>query len=156
MCFNNLFSQLQFQRINLDNLLMMWLTLNEDSSQEENGQSVFDPSRVPSIPLNPTSVTSLLTALAWTPAIPSRTWVLAFQTLTLLANLRTGDGSVDRETTATTNDTWLATVMVSDSNMMAVLVKFLSGSSPPGPTGNTYLCPQVSTKLCAGYFIMSK
>ena len=104
VCFNNLFSQLQFQRINLDNLLMTWLTLNEDNSSEENGQNVFDPSRVPSIPLNPTSVTSLLTALAWTPAIPTRTWVLAFQTLTLLANLKTGDASLDRDMSSP--DTW--------------------------------------------------
>ena len=59
----------------------MWLTLNEDTTQEENGVCIFDAGRTPSIPLNPQAVTSLLTALGWAPSIPVRTWVLAFQVI---------------------------------------------------------------------------
>ena len=59
----------------------MWLTLNEETAQEENGVSVFDAGRIPTIPLSRAAVTSLLTALGWAPSIPVRTWVLAFQVL---------------------------------------------------------------------------
>ena len=53
MCFNNLFTQLPQQRVNLDSLMLTWLTLNEETFLEvKAGDPQFDPSRVPSIPLN--------------------------------------------------------------------------------------------------------
>ena len=126
-CFNNLFSQLQLHRLNLDALLLTWLTLNDETTQDENNQSVFDPSKVPSIPLNPTAVTSLLAALAWSPNLPIRTWVLAFQTLTLLANLKypVADSAAS---SSQGSERCLATVMISDSNLTSLLIRFLSGS----------------------------
>ena len=126
-CFNSLFSQLQLHRLNLDALLLTWLTLNDETTQDENNQSVFDPSKIPSIPLNPTAITSLLAALAWSPNLPIRTWVLAFQTLTLLANLKypAADGASSGNQGS---ERCLATVMISDSNLMSLLIRFLSGS----------------------------
>ena len=126
-CFNNLFSQLQPNKLDLDALLLTWLTLNDETTQDENNQSVFDPSKIPSIPLNPTAVTSLLGALAWSPNLPIRTWVLAFRSLTILANLK----YAVTDTAASGNqggERCLATVMISDSNLMSLLIKFLSGS----------------------------
>lgn len=134
-CFNNLFSQLQLHRLNLDALLLIWLTLNDDASQDEaagptNRPAAFDASRTPNIPLNPTAISSLLSALSWLPNLPIRTWVLAFQTLTLLSNLKypsteasggSGSGTQGSERS-------LATVIVSDSSLMSVLIRFLSGS----------------------------
>ena len=57
----------------------MWLTLNDEVVQEESGTLVFDASRLPSIPLDPTAVSCLVTALTYTPDVPVCTWVLAFQ-----------------------------------------------------------------------------
>ncbi len=144
LCFNNLFSQLQFQRVNLETLLLTWLTLNEDTTQDENNHPVFDPSKIPSIPLNQNAVTSLLAALAWSPSIPVRTWVLAFQCLTLLSNLKCCESVAGAAGGSGSQDKWLATVMVADSNMMAVLIKFLSGTSLNGPVISTHQHTQVS------------
>ena len=127
MCFNNLFTQLPQQRVNLDALLLAWLTLDEEAFLDCKGEAVFDSGRVPSIALNQQAVSSLLSALAWAPSIPIRTWVLAFHTLTLLANLKCGGSSMD-----TSGDRWLATCMVADANIMTVLVKFLSGQALQG------------------------
>ena len=124
-CFNHLFSQLQ--RIDLETLLQMWFTLNHDipSQEDGTGSSTFDPTVTPNIPLNQGAVTSLLSALSWHPSVSVRTWLLSFQTLSLLANLRVSDGH--------SGDRSLAIVMISDTNMMNVLVKFLSGTCQNGP-----------------------
>ena len=139
-CFNNLFVQLQLHRVNLDTLLQLWLTLNDDSPPDENNQATFDPSRIPPVALSQASVTSLLATLAWTPNIPVRTWVLAFQTLTLLANLRHQD-------VGSGNMKWLATVIVSDINLMPVLIKFLSSTSAQGPVMSSQQFTQVTTSF---------
>ena len=153
-CFNNLFVQLQLQRVNMDVLLLTWLTLNDEPSQDDatagppaGVQGGFDPTRVPSIPLSQAAVTSLLSALAWQPGIPVRTWVLAFQALSLMCNLRcpsedsAGSGGSGSRMGG---ERWLATVMVADSNIMHVLSKFLSGTSTQGPAVSTQQFTQVN------------
>ena len=147
MCFNNLFTQLQLQRVNLETLLLTWLTLNDETTQDENNHAVFDPSKIPSIPLNQNAVTSLLAALAWSPTIPVRTWVLAFQCLTLLSNLKCSDVVAGATGGSSGQDKWLATVMVADSNMMSVLIKFLSGTSLNGPVISSHQYTQVRNFL---------
>jgi hypothetical protein len=123
-CFNQLFSELP--RIDLDSVLLAWLTLDDEACFEVKGEVLFDATRVPSIPLDAGAIDALLAALAWAPSpVPVRTWVLAFHTLSLAANLKcTGAGSgMDG------SDRWLATAMVANPNMMTVLNKFLSLAS---------------------------
>lgn len=136
-CFNHLFSQLHLRRINLDVLLQIWLTLNDETASEDNGGPTFDPSRVPIITLDQSAVSSLLAALAWSPSVSARTWVLAFQTLTLMANIKysNDDGLAQGGAAAESANTashlaekWLASFIITDNNLMTVLVKFLSGS----------------------------
>ena len=144
-CFNNLFSQLQLHRLNLDALLLTWLTLNDETTQDENNQSVFDPTKVPSIPLISTAITSLLAALAWSPNLPIRTWVLAFQTLALLANLKypMADNAASGNQGG---ERCLATVMISDSNLMSLLIRFLSGSYSASTTMSGQQHTEVNVK----------
>lgn len=139
-CFNHLFSQLHLRRINLDVLLQIWLTLNDEMAAEDNGGGpVFDPSRVPIITLDQSAVSSLLAALAWSTSVSARTWVLAFQTLTLMANIKYsnddglaqgGAAAAESANTAASHlaEKWLASFIITDNNLMTVLVKFLSGS----------------------------
>ena len=139
VCFNHLFTQLQLQRVNLDNLLTLWLTLNEECPAEDNTSNTnFNSSRVPNIPLSQVSVNSLLQALVWAVHVPGRTWVLAFHTLTLLMNLKVteGHGQVEGQSLGSR---WMASVVIADSNLTGILVKFLSGISGPGTTmGNLH------------------
>ena len=125
--FNDLFSQLLLQRVNLDSLLHLWLTLNEEpSSDDSNGQSTFDPTRSPTIPLSVTSVSNLLASVALTPNIPIQTWVLVFQSLTILANLKISsetEGGIERS---------MVVAILADSNLVPMITKFLSGSSFSG------------------------
>ena len=125
--FNDLFSQLLMQRVNLDSLLHLWLTLNEETSSEDNsGQSTFDSSRCPSVPLSVTSVSNLLACVTLTPNVPIQTWVLVFQSLTLLANLKISsemEGGIERS---------MVVAMLADSNLVPMITKFLSGSSFSG------------------------
>ena len=46
ICFNNLFAQLSLQRVNIDSLLLAYLTLNDDSNSDDNSQTAFYPSKV--------------------------------------------------------------------------------------------------------------
>ena len=120
MCFKNLFTQLP--RINLDSLLLAWLTLDDETCFEVKGEVLFDAMRVPSIPLNSHAVSALLAALAWAPSpVPVRKWVLAFHTL------KCGGGLGRTEQTG--GERWLASCMAADLNIMIVLSKFLSSAS---------------------------
>lgn len=122
--FNNLFNQLLLQRVNLDSLLHLWLTLNEEPAAEDSsGQSAFDPSRSPWIPLSVTSVSNLLACVTLTPNVPIQTWVLVFQSLTLLSNLKISsetESGIERS---------MVVAMLADSNLVPMITKFLSGSS---------------------------
>uniref|UniRef100_T1IPT5 Dual E2 ubiquitin-conjugating enzyme/E3 ubiquitin-protein ligase BIRC6 n=1 Tax=Strigamia maritima TaxID=126957 RepID=T1IPT5_STRMM len=144
--FDHIFSKLPAVQLNLEALLHLWLTLTEEASLEwNNSGSSFDPSHVPQIPFSASAVSGLLAALTWYPPISLRTWCLAFQTLTLISNLRVHtasasacgpetfsanprwghdmDGSQDDPTQG-----WVAFNIVSDPNLLPVLNKFLSGN----------------------------
>ena len=137
-CFDHLFGQLgapQQRRVNMETLLSTWLMLNDNVAQSENGAPLFDASRVPSIPLSESSVEALLAALAWQPVVPVRLWVLALQTLTLLANVKCLS---DGDTMTTGGERWLARAIIADCNLSAVLVNFLSVGSVQGSGGSQY------------------
>ncbi|XP_077994932.1 dual E2 ubiquitin-conjugating enzyme/E3 ubiquitin-protein ligase BIRC6-like isoform X2 [Glandiceps talaboti] len=133
-CFDHLFSVLHMQQINLDLLLQLWLTLNENSpDNEKNENCQFDATVVPSIPLSQSSVSSLLGCLAWQYNVQVHTWCLSFHTLALLANMKVE---------STGNETvWMANAIVADSNLLPALMKFLSSFMCQGTTltGQTHL-----------------
>ncbi|XP_019627384.1 PREDICTED: LOW QUALITY PROTEIN: baculoviral IAP repeat-containing protein 6-like [Branchiostoma belcheri] len=126
-CFNHLFGQLQLQRVQLDLLLQLWLTLNENGEGTSSG---FDSSKVPTIPLNEGSISSLLSCLSWFPNMPVRSWCLAWNTLSLMANIRT---PALQASPLDTSDIWLASSIIADGNVIPVVVRFLSGATVQGP-----------------------
>uniref|UniRef100_A0AAX7SCW2 Dual E2 ubiquitin-conjugating enzyme/E3 ubiquitin-protein ligase BIRC6 n=1 Tax=Astatotilapia calliptera TaxID=8154 RepID=A0AAX7SCW2_ASTCA len=126
-CFNKLFSMLLVHHVQLESLLQLWLTLSLNTcsgGSEESGSDIFlfNASRVPTIPLNQASISSFLTVLAWYPNTSLRTWCLVLHSLTLMTNMPACGHS--QESTAQQ--------MVSDPNLIHVLVRFLSGSSTNG------------------------
>uniref|UniRef100_A0A668S363 Dual E2 ubiquitin-conjugating enzyme/E3 ubiquitin-protein ligase BIRC6 n=1 Tax=Oreochromis aureus TaxID=47969 RepID=A0A668S363_OREAU len=132
-CFNKLFSMLLVHHVQLESLLQLWLTLSLNTcsgGSEESGSDIFlfNASRVPTIPLNQASISSFLTVLAWYPNTSLRTWCLVLHSLTLMTNMPAcGQYSAlhcSQESTAQQ--------MVSDPNLIHVLVRFLSGSSTNG------------------------
>ncbi|XP_069036040.1 baculoviral IAP repeat-containing protein 6 isoform X3 [Lepisosteus oculatus] len=132
-CFNKLFSMLQVHHVQLESLLQLWLTLSMNSGSagsEENGSDVFlfNASRVPTIPLNQASISSFLTVLAWYPNTSLRTWCLVLHSLTLMTNMQLS--AVPNNAMGAHEST--AQLMVSDPNLLHVLVRFLSGTSPHG------------------------
>ncbi len=136
-CFNSLFSQLQLHRVQVDILLQTWLALNEDPSQEDGaaGVATFDPSRTPTIPINPAALGSLLSSLSWMPQVPVSTWVLAFHCLTMMTNLKCSPGASAEAPGNVTNgssDRSMAALMVADPNLTSVLLKFLMGTAQLG------------------------
>jgi baculoviral IAP repeat-containing protein 6 len=134
--YDDLFSQLLLQRVNMDALLQLWLTLNEESPYDasDTNTTQFDSSRSPVIPLSVTSVTNLLACVAVQPSLPVRTWVLVFQSLTMLANLRIG---IDEQRS-------MVVAMMGDSNLVAIITKFLSGTSMSAPASSFDSNSQVS------------
>ncbi|XP_029449757.1 baculoviral IAP repeat-containing protein 6 isoform X2 [Rhinatrema bivittatum] len=140
-CFNKLFSMLQVHHVQLESLLQLWLTLSLNSSSsgsKEHGVDIFlyNASRIPVISLNQASVTSFLTVLAWYPNTLLRTWCLVLHSLTLMTNMQLNSGS--SSAIGTQENT--AQLLVSDSNLIHVLVKFLSGTNPHGTNQHS---PQV-------------
>uniref|UniRef100_A0A3P9CRY8 Dual E2 ubiquitin-conjugating enzyme/E3 ubiquitin-protein ligase BIRC6 n=1 Tax=Maylandia zebra TaxID=106582 RepID=A0A3P9CRY8_9CICH len=130
-CFNKLFSMLLVHHVQLESLLQLWLTLSLNTcsgGSEESGSDIFlfNASRVPTIPLNQASISSFLTVLAWYPNTSLRTWCLVLHSLTLMTNMPAcgTQSAVSQESTAQQ--------MVSDPNLIHVLVRFLSGSSTNG------------------------
>ncbi|OWK10826.1 BIRC6, partial [Cervus elaphus hippelaphus] len=127
--------------LNLESLLQLWLTLSLNSSSsgnKENGADIFlyNANRIPVITLNQASITSFLTVLAWYPNTLLRTWCLVLHSLTLMTNMQLNPGS--SSTIGTQEST--AHLLVSDANLIHVLVKFLSGTSPHGTNQHS---PQV-------------
>ncbi|XP_078260781.1 dual E2 ubiquitin-conjugating enzyme/E3 ubiquitin-protein ligase BIRC6 isoform X6 [Rhinoraja longicauda] len=132
-CFNKLFSMLQVHHVQLESLLQVWLTLSMNACSVGNEDAgadafLFNASRVPTIPLNQASISSLLTVLAWYPNTSLRTWCLVLHSLTLMTNMQLN--VAPSKSMALQENT--AHVMVSDPNMIHVLVRFFSGSSPHG------------------------
>ncbi|KAK1333168.1 hypothetical protein QTO34_006705 [Cnephaeus nilssonii] len=141
VCFNKLFSMLQVHHVQLESLLQLWLTLSLNSSSsgnKENGAEIFlyNANRIPVISLNQASITSFLTVLAWYPNTLLRTWCLVLHSLTIMTNMQLNSGS---STAIGTQDS-TAHLLVSDPNLIHVLVKFLSGTSPHGTNQHS---PQV-------------
>ncbi|XP_034964150.2 baculoviral IAP repeat-containing protein 6 isoform X3 [Zootoca vivipara] len=140
-CFNKLFSMLQVHHVQLESLLQLWLTLSLNSGStgtKDNCTDVFlyNANRTPVIPLNQASVTSFLTVLAWYPNTLLRTWCLVLHSLTLMTNMQFNSGP----SSAITSQESTAQLLVSDSNLIHVLVKFLSGTNPHGTNQHS---PQV-------------
>ncbi|XP_041105893.1 baculoviral IAP repeat-containing protein 6-like isoform X2 [Polyodon spathula] len=140
-CFNKLFSMLQVHHVQLESLLQLWLTLSLNSSSngnEECGSDVFlfNASRVPTIALNQASITSFLTVLAWYPNTSLRTWCLVLHSLTLMTNMQLNSAP----SSAMGGHESTAQLMVSDPNLIHVLVRFLSGTNPHGTSQHS---PQV-------------
>ncbi|XP_056669227.1 baculoviral IAP repeat-containing protein 6 isoform X17 [Monodelphis domestica] len=140
-CFNKLFSMLQVHHVQLESLLQLWLTLSlnsNSSGSKEHGADIFlyNANRTPVISLNQASITSFLTVLAWYPNTLLRTWCLVLHSLTLMTNMQLNSGPSNaigaQESTAH--------LLVSDPNLIHVLVKFLSGTSPHGTNQHS---PQV-------------
>lgn len=133
--YDDLFSQLVQQRVNMDSLLQLWLTLNEEPPLDStDSQTTFDPCRYPVVPLSVTSVTNLLACVAITPSLPVRTWVLVFHSLTLLANQRIG--SEEQRS--------MVVAMMADRNLVVIITKFLSGTSLNAPSSTYEANTQVS------------
>uniref|UniRef100_A0A8C0J634 Baculoviral IAP repeat containing 6 n=1 Tax=Chelonoidis abingdonii TaxID=106734 RepID=A0A8C0J634_CHEAB len=133
VCFNKLFSMLQVHHVQLESLLQLWLTLSlnaSSSGSKDNGADVFlyNANRIPVISLNQASVTSFLTVLAWYPNTLLRTWCLVLHSLTLMTNMQLNSGS----SSAIGAQESTAQLLVSDPNLIHVLVKFLSGTNPHG------------------------
>lgn len=136
-CFSSQFAHLPSGRINLEVLLQTWLLLNDDgggSSTDTGSAAVnFDTTRVPSIALDHTAITGLLSALVTLPTVTPRVWVLTFQTLALLTNMRHTDetAGVDR---------WISSAIVTDNNMSAVLRRFLSDAPVSTSAHKLHVC----------------
>jgi len=129
-CFSSLFARLPSGCINLEVLLQTWLLLNDDGTNcSSDGVGTagvnFDITRAPAIALDRAAVTGLLSSLVTLPTVSPRIWVLAFQTLALLTNMRHAN-SMDR---------WIITAIITDRNMSAVLRRFLS-DAPVSTSGH--------------------
>ncbi|XP_053159744.1 baculoviral IAP repeat-containing protein 6 isoform X5 [Hemicordylus capensis] len=140
-CFNKLFSMLQVHHVQLESLLQLWLTLSLNSGStgtKDNCTDIFlyNANRTPVIPLNQASVTSFLTVLAWYPNTLLRTWCLVLHSLTLMTNMQFNSGP----SSAIASQESTAQLLVSDPNLIHVLVKFLSGTNPHGTNQHS---PQV-------------
>ncbi|XP_064014811.1 baculoviral IAP repeat-containing protein 6 isoform X4 [Pogoniulus pusillus] len=140
-CFNKLFSMLQVHHVQLESLLQLWLTLSlnsNSSGSKDSGADVFlyNANRIPVISLNQASVTSFLSVLAWYPNTLLRTWCLVLHSLTLMTNMQLNaglSGAIGAQEST-------AQLLVSDPNLIHVLVKFLSGTNPHGTNQHS---PQV-------------
>ncbi|NXL92489.1 BIRC6 protein, partial [Alectura lathami] len=140
-CFNKLFSMLQVHHVQLESLLQLWLTLSLNSSSsgsKDSGADIFlyNANRIPVISLNQASVTSFLSVLAWYPNTLLRTWCLVLHSLTLMTNMQLNGGP----SSAIGAQESTAQLLVSDPNLIHVLVKFLSGTNPHGTNQHS---PQV-------------
>ncbi|XP_062579414.1 baculoviral IAP repeat-containing protein 6-like [Saccostrea cucullata] len=129
-CYNNLLCHLLPQCSNLDSLLQLWLTLNSEGNTDASGGPIFDSSRTPLILLSSSSVSTLLEVLTAIPSLPISSWVLAFQSLTLIANQRIPGLSEVGEVS-------MIVPLLSDPNLISVIKKFLSGTSDNGPTASS-------------------
>ncbi|XP_075002771.1 dual E2 ubiquitin-conjugating enzyme/E3 ubiquitin-protein ligase BIRC6 isoform X7 [Calonectris borealis] len=140
-CFNKLFSMLQVHHVQLESLLQLWLTLSLNSSSsgsKDSGADIFlyNANRIPVISLNQASVSSFLSVLAWYPNTLLRTWCLVLHSLTLMTNMQLNAGP----SSAIGAQESTAQLLVSDPNLIHVLVKFLSGTNPHGTNQHS---PQV-------------
>ncbi|XP_069118544.1 baculoviral IAP repeat-containing protein 6-like isoform X2 [Argopecten irradians] len=145
-CYAHLFNNLIPQHTNLDALLQLWLTLNGEGGSEGNtSQLAFDPSRTPLILLSATSMANMLALVNATPSLPVCTWVLVFQSLTLLANQKTRLHPLGPEQS-------MVIPMLAERNLMAVITRFLSGTSEYGPIASAAQFSQVGPSATKSFY----
>ncbi|KAL7987488.1 hypothetical protein Chor_006407, partial [Crotalus horridus] len=97
---------------------------------------LFSMLQVHHVQVHNSSITSFLTVLAWYPNTLLRTWCLVLHSLTLMTNMQFNSGS----SSAITSQESTAQLLVSDPNLIHILVKFLSGTNPHGTNQHS---PQV-------------
>lgn len=131
-CFNSLFARLPSGCVNLEVLLQTWLLLNDDGagcSADAAGAAVnFDTTHVPAIALDRAAIAGLLSSLVTLPTVSPRIWVLTFQTMALLTNVRHSEELPGM-------DRWINSMLVTDSNTSAVLRRFLT-DAPVSTSGH--------------------
>lgn len=156
-CFDHLFAQLSQGRVSLDSVLQLWLTINHSStsgSHDDHAPRAFNAARVPTVPLGPTAVVHLMEAVMSAPMVSVRSWVFVLHTLCLLTNQRldaAASGSLDdegavggRDSSATSGTSgmdsmgsgMMASVVLTDPNLVPLILKFLSGSSSNSPSSS--------------------
>ncbi|XP_063984704.1 baculoviral IAP repeat-containing protein 6 isoform X2 [Diachasmimorpha longicaudata] len=131
-CFDRIFTDLSLQDSNtsLELILQLWLTLNLDASGESSSTTTqFDSSVAPVIPLSSTAISGLIAALLWNP-VSLRAWCLALQTLTLTSNEPRPSDHVDPSISTPLDGLLggMASYIVKDRNMGAMLLRLLSGN----------------------------
>lgn len=122
-CFDALFQNIRNESATkLEHILQLWLMLNCTNNEEK-----FDPSAIPFIGLSPEAVSSLISAIAWSPGLSLRTWCTALQTLTLVCNLTHGPPSTTQWT-----DMYglyrMTSYLVNHSDFVQMLIRLLSGA----------------------------
>uniref|UniRef100_A0A0C9RVJ5 Dual E2 ubiquitin-conjugating enzyme/E3 ubiquitin-protein ligase BIRC6 n=1 Tax=Fopius arisanus TaxID=64838 RepID=A0A0C9RVJ5_9HYME len=129
-CFDRIFTDLSLQDSNtsLELVLQLWLTLNLDATVDSTSTQ-FDSSLVPVIPLSSTAISGLIAALLWNP-VSLRAWCLALQTLTLTSNEPMPSDHVDPSISTPLDGLLggMASCIVKDRNMGAMLLRLLSGN----------------------------
>ncbi|KAL3288526.1 hypothetical protein HHI36_002967 [Cryptolaemus montrouzieri] len=121
-CFQSLFQGLDRQTPeSIEHILQLWLTLNCVSKGDK-----FDPSTIPSIPLSPESIHSLIMVLAYTPGLSLVTWCIALQTLTLICNTNTNSGNNSPQ--VQWGDVGMASKIVEHPDFVQFLLRLLSGN----------------------------
>lgn len=156
-CFDHLFAQLSQGRVSLDSVLQLWLTINHNSSSgshDDQAPRAFNPARVPVVPLGPTAVAHLMEAVMSAPMVSVRSWVFVLHTLCLLTNQRLDaaasglpeeEGAAGGRDSSTTSGTsgldsvgsgMMASMVLTDPNLIPLILKFLSGSSSNSPSSS--------------------
>ncbi|KAK9873573.1 hypothetical protein WA026_023130 [Henosepilachna vigintioctopunctata] len=121
-CFQSLFQSLDHQTPeSIEHILQLWLTLNSVSKGDK-----FDPSTIPSIPLSPESVHSLILVLAYTPGLSLVSWCVALQALTLICNINTSSES--NSTEVQWGDVGMAGKIMEHPDFVQFLLRLLSGN----------------------------
>ncbi|XP_075222220.1 BIR repeat containing ubiquitin-conjugating enzyme isoform X2 [Lycorma delicatula] len=135
--FNFLFNQLMAQvgGCNFEAVVHLWLTLSSESDNTGVGVRSFDPSVIPLIPLAPSAFSALMFTLVRRGGISVREWCLAFQALTLLANLPLLQGISSPENIIFSTLCGMAPLIVSDANFVPMLHSFLSSPQIKGCAG---------------------
>jgi hypothetical protein len=84
-------------------------------------------------------VKNLLDVVASTPSIQLSTWVLVFQTLSLLANQKVATPVGDQS---------MVVAMIADSNLITSIKMFLSGTSEHGPLAVLFMADTHQWNVC--------
>ncbi|CAB0044915.1 unnamed protein product [Trichogramma brassicae] len=129
-CFDKIFCERHVQSSgNLETLLQLWLTLNLDASSDASNSSQY--STQPVIPLSANAISGLISAFSWHPGVSLRAWCYLLQTLTLASNQAMKSELNEAASCSASLDGLLggmASVIVKEKNMGAMLLRLLSGN----------------------------